>query len=171
MSVELMNDKSFRDSLEKAARTSKLNINTAGMVSVLRPDSTLLIAPIREFDSSPASELPKGVNTAFAYINSPSRKVPAGYYTLRISAAAPKVGVVPGTLEYVDSHGKTAGKSDIQVDIKSMSLPHPPAFPHSVVSVESRQQGTQSDAAAPAIAQFEVVIVCCPNGYCWFEKQ
>src|SRR4051812_45236958 len=139
MSVELLNDNTFRDSLEKAARRSKVNINTQGMVSVLRADSTLVIAPIREFDRSPATELKKGVNSAFAYIDSADRKIPAGFYTLRVTADGPALGAVSGTLEYVDSRGETASKSNVQLDIKSLTVPNPPAFPHAVISVETRQ--------------------------------
>lgn len=168
MSVELLDDRTFKESMEKAAGRSKVNINTLGMISVLRADSTLVIAPIREFDASPASELKKGVNSAFAYINSPDRNVPPGYYTLRIRADMVKVGEVPGTLEYVDARGHIANRSNIQLDIKSLTLPNPPAFPHAVVNVESRQP-MQADGHAVAASR-QVVIVCCPNGYCWFER-
>jgi hypothetical protein len=169
MSAELLSDNAFRKSLEKAARRSKVNINTLGMVSVLRADSALVIAPIREFDVSPATELKKGVNSAFAYINSPDRNVPAGYYTLRITADAVKIGAVSGTLEYVDSRGQTANKSSVQLDIKSLTLPNPPALPHAVINVESRQVAHTGDLALTPLR--DTVIVCCPNGYCWFEKK
>lgn len=169
MAVELPTHNTFGESLEKAAKDSKININTLGMVSLLRADSTLVIAPIREFDVTPASELKKGVNSAFAYIDSPDRNVPAGYYTLRVTADAPQIGEVPGTLEYVDSRGQTANKSSVQLDIKSLTLPHPPALPHTVINVESRRVAHAGDLALTALR--DTVIVCCPNGYCWFEKQ
>ena len=169
MSVELLDDNALRESLEKAARRSKSEYQYSGNGHVLRADSTLIMAPIREFDVSPATELKKGVNSAFAYINGPGRNVPAGYYTLRITADAVKIGTVSGTLEYVDSRGQTANKSSVQLDIKSLTLPDPPAFPNAVINVESRQVTHTGDLALTALR--DTVIVCCPNGYCLFEKQ
>ena len=169
MSTELLDDHLFKESLEKAARHTKVNVNTMGMVSILRADSTIVIAPIREFDVSPATELKKGVNSAFAYVNSPDRNVPAGFYTLRVSAVDVKLGEVPGTLEYVDSRGHVANKSAIQLDIKSLTVPASSVLTHSVINIESRQVAHAGELTP--VSRGEIVTVCCPNGYCWFEKK
>ena len=70
-----LDDYVFRTSLEKAARRGKIKINASEIVTVLRTDSTLFMAPIRELDVIPISELPKGVNGSFDYIDRPARNI------------------------------------------------------------------------------------------------
>lgn len=167
MNSDQLNHNVFKNSLEEFAKEKGEKINTLGMLSVLRADSTIIVAPLRSFDTSPATDLKKGVDSAYAFINSPERAIPAGFYTLRVSAETVQVGEVPGTLEYVDAHGKTVKRSAIQLDIKSLTVPQPPAFPHSVASVTSKD--AHDGGLTPAI-QTDPIIVCCPNGYCWFER-
>jgi hypothetical protein len=69
MTLEL-DDNVFRTTLEKAARRNRLDINTSEMLTVLRCDSTLILAPLREFDATPATALRNGVDSLFAYIDS-----------------------------------------------------------------------------------------------------
>lgn len=164
MKHDALNNSVFKKHLENYAKERKEQINTRGMLSFLREDSTVIVAPLRSFDASPATNLPRGVDSAYAYIDSPERGIPAGFYTLRVSAKTVQLGTVPGTLEFVDTHGKIARRSDIQIDITSLTLPEQPAFPHSIVSM-----GNQDTHAASL--QADLVIVCCPkNGYCWFER-
>ena len=101
MTLELNADR-FRTSLEQAASSSKLRINSEEMITVLHAKSTLVMAPLRDFDGSPATELHKGVDSVFAYVDSPDRGIPAGFYTLRVTANPTEVGEAEGTVEYVD---------------------------------------------------------------------
>jgi hypothetical protein len=168
-----LDDNVFRKTLERAARRNRLDINASEMLTVLRCDSTLILAPLREFDVTPATALRNGANSLFAYIDSAARGVPAGFYTLRVKAEAIKVGEVPGTLEYVDSRGQVVRQSSIQLDIESLTVPDPAPFPHAVVGVggvEAAHQANSTPTRAQAV-QDDIVIVCCPNGYCWFEKK
>jgi len=172
MSGNILNHGVLKASIEEAAKGKGITLNTDGMFSVFRADSTIVVAPIREFDTSPATELKHGVNSAYAYIDSPKRNVPAGFYTLRVSAEAVKVGTVTGKLEYVDSHGKAVKTAPVEFDIKSLTLPNPPAFPHSIVSVGNHAdpQTPVAGGVTPAFQTDDPIIVCCPNGYCWFER-
>ena len=166
MALEL-DDDIFRQALEKAARRRKVRINTTEMLTVLRGDSTRIMAPIREFDVSPATELPNGVDSVFAYIDSPDRAIPAGSYTLRVTAGAIKVGEIPGTVEYVDCRDQVIHKAGVQVDVDSLTLPDPPPFPHAVIGLKGHDKDQDHHSLAP---RDDMVIVCCPNGYCWFER-
>jgi len=164
----ILDDEIFRHSLERAARRAKVQINTSEMITVLRADSTFIIAPLCDFDVSPATELPNGVDSAFAYIDSPDRQVPPGYYTLRVRTDAAEVGELPGTVEYVDRRGQVVSQVGVQVEVESLTLLDPPPFPHAVINLESRV-ATQGELSL--VRRADVVIVCCPNGYCWFEKR
>lgn len=164
MTHAALNNSIFKKHLGDFAKERKQQINTHGMLAFLRDDSTIVVAPLSSFDTSPATDLPHGVDSAYAYIDSPKRAIPAGFYTLRVSAENVELGTVPGTLEFVDAHGKVAKRSAIEIDITSLTLLEQPASPHSIVSMSSQ------DTHAASL-QAELVIVCCPkNGYCWFER-
>lgn len=167
-----LDDDIFRHSLERAARRCKVRINTDEMLTVLRADSTLIMAPLREFDVAPATELRNGVDSVFAYIDDADRGIPAGFYTLRVTADATEVGEIAGTVGYVDGRGEVMHKADVQVDVESLTLPDPAPFPHAVIGLrgESVDQDHRSLASAAAAARSDMVLVCCPNGYCWFER-
>ncbi|HLK73274.1 MAG TPA: hypothetical protein VKU77_06455 [Streptosporangiaceae bacterium] len=170
MTLEL-DDNVFRTTLERAARRNRLDINTSEMLTVLRCDSTLILAPLREFDATPATALRNGVDSLFAYIDSAAKGIPAGFYTLRVSSDEVKLGEVSGTLEYLDSRGQVTGRSSIRLDIKSLTVPEPPPFPHAVVSVSGVEPAEQTNSGTTRTDDGDLVIVCCPNGYCWFEKK
>lgn len=174
MTLELNADR-FRTSLEQAATSSKLRINSDEMITVLHAKSTLVMAPLRDFDTSPATELHKGVDSVFAYVDSPDRGIPAGFYTLRVTANPTEVGQTEGTVEYVDPRGKVVHKSGAEVDVHSLSLPDPMPFPHAVISLRGRDADADHHSLAAQATgvqtNFETVIVCCPNGYCWFERK
>ena len=165
----------FRKALDKAATSSKRPINTAEMITVLRDKSTVVMAPLRDFDVSPATELHKGVDSVFAYVDSPDRGIPAGFYTLRVKAHAIEVGEIDGIVEYVDLNGRVALKSGAHIDVHSLTLPDPMPFPHAVINLQGQDAAEDHHSlAAQAVGvqtYFETVIVCCPNGYCWFEKK
>jgi hypothetical protein len=116
-----LNVNMFRTALEKAAATSKMRINSAEMITMMRAKSTLVMAPLSDFDTSPATELPKGVDSVFAYVDSPDRGIPAGFYTLRVTADPTTVGEIDGTVEYVDLRGRVIRKAAAHVDVHSPS--------------------------------------------------
>src|SRR4051794_26843885 len=117
MKHDALNHNVFKKSMEEFAKDKGQPVNTQGMLSFLRDDSTLIVAPLRTFDTSPATELKHGVDSAYAYVDSPARGIPAGFYTLRISAKTVQIGEVPGTLDFVDAHGKSVKQSPIVIDI------------------------------------------------------
>ena len=166
-----LDDNVFRTTLERAARRNRLDINTSEMLTVLRCDSTLILAPLRAYDATPATALRNGVDSLFAYIDSAAKGVPAGFYTLRVSSDEVKLGEVPGTLEYVDSRGQVTARSSIRLHIKSLTVPEPPPFPHAVVSVRGVEPAEQTNSGTTRTDDGDLVIVCCPNGHCWFEKK
>jgi len=139
------------------------------MVTVLRPHSTFILAPVRGFDASPATDLPHGVDSAFVYIDNPEQDIPTGFYTLRITAEDVKVGAVTGTVKYLDRRGHVAHEASIQLDVASLTVPDLKPFPHTVISLESRAAHPAMFGMA-AVKSADEKIVCCPNGYCWFER-
>ena len=176
MALELNADALQDRRSRQAATSSKLRINSEEMITVLHAKSTLVMAPLRDFDTSPATELHKGVDSVFAYVDSPDRGIPAGFYTLRVTADPTEVGEIEGTVEYVDSRRKGGAQVRARtVDVHSLSLPDPMPFPHAVISLQGRDADEDHHSLAAQATgvqtNFETVIVCCPNGYCWFERK
>ena len=94
---------------------------------------------------------------------------------LRVTADPTKVGEIEGTVEYVDSAGKAVHKSGPHIDVHLLTLPDPMPFPHAVISLQGRDANEDHHSLAAQATgvqtNFETVIVCCPNGYCWFERK
>ena len=74
---------------------------------------------------------------------------------------------MPGAVEYVERRGQVKHEAGVQVDVASLTLPDSPAFPHAVIGLKGHDEGQDHPSLAP---QKDVVIVCCPNGYCWMER-
>lgn len=161
VSSQLLDDERFSTALEKAARRGRVQINTSEAATVLRADSTVAIAPVREFDMTPATELRTGVDVAFAYIDVPSPTVPAGYYTVRVTADVTEVGETRGTAELVDARGRVSHELAARVDVRSLTLPDPRPFAHTAINLENRVANEDlTPTARPSI----IIIIVCPNG-------
>lgn len=157
-----LDDDAFRKSLEAAARRSRVRINTDEMVTAMRADSTLVIAPVREFDTTPATDLREGADVAFAYFDGPNPGVPTGYFRVRVTAPVTKVGKVTGSAQLVDRRGDVVVELPVEVDVKSMTLPDPRPFPHTGLNVESRFADPGSFPPDPQAKL--IIVILCPNG-------
>lgn len=140
--------------ISRAAGYLGVQVETENMVSVSQGGATLSTATIRSWRSTPATELPNGVNYAVAYLNSPGQRFPAGYYTLRAFANPHGVGQVEGRVQVIDATGRTVNEVPATIDISSMTVP------------------PGADRFAPTIGIVGIPIAPQPNGpYCrWGNK-
>lgn len=160
--TQVLDDELFGKALQAAARRSKVRINTEEMVTALRADSALAIAPVREFDRTPATDLPDGTDVAFLYLDNNDPKIPAGFYRVRVSAPVTQLGKVRGTTQLIDRQGRVALELPADVDVKSMTLPDPRPFPHTGINVETRF--ADPDSFPPDPQPLLIVVIICPNG-------
>ena len=165
--------------MARAAARAGVSVNLDSLTQGTGNGATVVIGSITGMESIPATELPGGVNAAFAYLDLPTGpggaqpNIPAGYYTFRVSASSQTVGEalkasggvppdtttpdgrpsVPGAkVELIDAQGKVAAVIPGQLGVFSATVPP-----------EAARQRTLVE---PTIgAQYINVWIVCPNGW------
>ena len=165
--------------MARAAARAGVSVNPASLTQGTGNGATVVIGSITGMEGIPATELPDGVNAAFAYLDLPDGpggvqpNLPAGFYTLRVSASSETVeealkasgGVPPDTtgptgrpsvpgvkVELVDAQGKVA-----------MAIPGQLAVFSATVPPEAAKQRTLVE---PIIgARYITVWIICSNGW------
>jgi|SRR4051794_10221038 hypothetical protein len=165
--------------MARAAARAGVSVNLDSLTQGTGNGATVVIGAITGMESIPATELPRGVDAAFAYLDLPTGpggaqpNLPAGYYTFRVSASSQTVdealkasgGVPPDTtspdgrpsvpgakVELVDARGQVAAVIPGQLGVFSATVPPDAAKQRTLVE--------------PVIgAQYILVWVVCPNGW------
>lgn len=140
-----------REALAQASSRARVQIHAQETVGLFGAEGALVAAPVAGWERIPATELPKGVNFGFAYLEGAG--VPAGYYTLRAFAEPTDVGTVPARVELVNEQGEVAGELRATAEIHSMRVPQTLRFERTVIVTQP-------------IERINVIWFRCPNGVC-----
>jgi hypothetical protein len=157
-----LDDDAFRYALDKAARQRRIDVNTNQLVTSLRRDSTVAVAPLRAFDVTPATALTAGADAVLAYIDLPHPNLPPDFYTIHVRANVTDVGELDGTAEFVDRRGHVPHRVKARVNVHHLSVPDPLPFPHTLINLESRI--ADPDEFRPEPQHSVIVLIRCPNG-------
>jgi hypothetical protein len=133
-------------------------VRTEAMLNLAQGGASLSTAPAANFETIPATELPRGVTFAVATVDSPDQGVPKGTYALRAFAEPRQVGTVEGRVQLVDAGGRVAGELPARIEIESMSLP-------SVMSGVRTSIFLQHERLAGHCNLNYETCYCCENGY------
>jgi len=144
--------------LSQAGERLGVPVQTERMVHFAQAGAALSTAPAANLDTIPATELPRGVNVAVAYVDSPGANVPTGFYTVRAIADARQVGTIEGRVQLVDARGRVASESPASFDIQSMTIPDRRTIDVTTVSLSSIRLAGHCNAA------YETCY-CCTNGW------
>lgn len=147
------------DQLQQAAKAANVKINSDEIFSMTRGKEAFAIAPIAGLEQTPATELRKGVDIAFAYFATDNPKVPAGYYTLRAQTDDVKVGNVAAKIHLLDRSGKAVAVVTGEAEIHSLTVPASAASQRTFVTVAVPRTG-------PVVLEPIRYWVKCPNGFC-----
>ena len=165
--------------MAKAASRAGVSVNLDSLTQGSGNGASLVIGSISGLEKVPATQLPDGVDTAFAYLDLPTGpggarpRVPAGYYTLRVTASQETVdealkasgGVPPDTtspagrpgvpgaeVELIDVHGDVVAVVPGELAVFSPVVPADQISPRTMVE--------------PIIgARYIIVWIICPNGW------
>lgn len=165
--------------MARAAARADVSVNLDSLTQGTGNGATVVIGSITGMERIPATELPRGVDAAFAYLDLPAGpggvkpNLPAGYYTFRVSASMQTVeealkasgGVPPDTtspegrasvsgaeVELIDAQGRIAAVVPAQLGVFSLTVPP-----------EAARQRTLVE---PTIgARYINVWIVCPNGW------
>lgn len=111
------------EEIQKAGERLGVPVETENMLNLSQAGATLMTATARSWRATPATDLPRGVNYAVAYLDSPGQTFPAGYYTLRAFAEPRGIGTVPARIQVIDAGGRVATEVAGTIDVASLTVP------------------------------------------------
>jgi hypothetical protein len=150
--------KTHADLIRQASERLGVPIRTERMVTVSQGGATFLTAPAANLESVPATELPRGVDVAVAYLDSPGQTYPAGFYILHGVANAQQPGTVEGRIQLLDANRRVAGDIPARFEIFSMTLPDRPERLITNVSFHSSRLAGHCNPNTETC-------YCCTNGW------
>lgn len=165
--------------MARAGARAGVSVNLDSLTQGVGNGATLVIGAINGMEGIPATDLPRGVDAAFAYLDLPDGpggvkpNLPSGFYTFRVSAGLRTVeealkasgGVPPDTtsfegrpsvpgaeVELIDAQGRVAFVVPARLGVFSLSVPP-----------DATKQRTLVE---PTIgARYINVWIVCPNGW------
>lgn len=111
------------EEIRKAGDRLGVPVETENMVSFAQSGTTFTTATARAWRTTAATELPRGINFAVAYLDSPGQRFSPGFYTLRAFAEPRGVGTVPGRIQVINAAGEVAGEVAAAIDVRSLTVP------------------------------------------------
>ncbi|QSQ19147.1 hypothetical protein JY651_27785 [Pyxidicoccus parkwayensis] len=148
-----------RSDLIAAADKAGVKLNVEEIVTASSKDVTFVGTSIEGFEQVPATDLPKGVDAGFVYLDAPASGIPAGFYRLNAHANKEDVqkGTYPGTVGFIGADGKEVARVAATMETSSLTVPNP--LPYARTRLETRI-GTQN----PERQDIIIIIIHCPNG-------
>jgi hypothetical protein len=150
------------EEIRKAGDRLGVPVETENMVSFAQSGTTFTTATARAWRTTAATELPRGINFAVAYLDSPGQRFSPGFYTLRAFAEPHGVGTVAGRIQVINAAGEVAGEVPATIDVRSLTVPPEAAITAPTIAVV----GVPVPAAVdPTKCKYgNKICYCCTNG-------
>ncbi|MCY1023641.1 hypothetical protein [Pyxidicoccus sp. MSG2] len=145
--------------LIEAADKAGVKLNVEQIVTASSEDVNFVGTSIQGFEQVPATDLPKGVDAGFVYLDAPRSGIPAGFYRLNAHADEKDIqkGTYQGTVGLIGADGKEVTRLAATMETSSLSVPNP--LPYARTRLETRI-GTHN----PERQDIIIIIIHCPNG-------
>ncbi|MFP2911041.1 hypothetical protein ACLESD_39605 [Pyxidicoccus sp. 3LFB2] len=149
-----------REQLIKAAEEAGVKLNREEIVTASSKDVNFVGTSIEGFEQVPATDLPKGVDAGFVYLDAPATGIPAGFYRLNAHANEEDIqkGTYQGTVGLIGADGKEVARMPATMETSSLSVPNP--LPYARTRMETRVGGIGS----PDRHEIIIIVIHCPNG-------
>lgn len=140
-----------------AASAAGVAVHLDQLVTVSTQGATVAATTVQGYEQVPATDLPKGVDAGFLYLDAPSSGIPTGFYTVRASAKAGdvRVGDFDGTVQLVSKDGRVAAELPAKMDAFSLSVPAELPSPRTTVDTSARRRWNEN---------YIIIDYWCPNG-------
>jgi hypothetical protein len=151
--------------LAESARKAGVPIDTEETVTATAPGLRIAATSVQGFEHAPATDLAKGSDMGYLFIDAPGSGLATGGYLLRASADASdiRLGEFPAKVELVDAQGKVVQTLESRVDAWSLTVPETLAYPRTRVGIEVHQETDPSGPGEARIIRVDVYYDC-PNG-------
>jgi hypothetical protein len=149
-----------KSDLIAAADKAGVKLNVEQIVTASSEDVTFVGTSIEGFEQVPATDLPKGVDAGFVYLDAPKSGIPAGFYRLNAHADEKVIqkGTYQGTVGLIGADGKEVTRLAATMETSSLSVPNP--LPYARTRLETRIGGQTT----PDRQDIIIIIIHCPNG-------
>jgi hypothetical protein len=147
------------DWLWEAANTARVSINREQTVTASAPGVSFAGTSVAGFEQVPATQLPRGADAGFIYLDAPTSGIPAGYYRLNARAANPQLGTYEGTVSLISMEGKEVARVPATMETWSMEVPRP--LPYAQTAMDVHVSHDPSTGGEPSRI---IIIIYCPNG-------
>src|SRR5690349_3270637 len=107
----------------QAGKRLGVPVRTERMVHLAQGSVSWFAASVANLESTPATELPRGVNIGVAYFDLLGQKFPKDFYKIRAFANVKQVGRFEGKAQLINDQGAIVGELPATVEVKSMTLP------------------------------------------------
>jgi hypothetical protein len=148
-----------------SAEERGIAIDTSDALSLFNGKVGMVAAPIESFARVPATDLPRGVDAAFAYFSA-RRDLPAGFYTLRVTAPDVRLGENAGAVQFLDSSGKVVAERKATILVHSLTVP-----PNAVERVRIVNSTVLGTPGADEVASAQVWILCSNGQWICFDDE
>jgi len=159
--ADRLRDRLVQDFVRAADRAGS-PVRADEVFTIVRKSATFITSPLRGYERMPATELARGVDFAYAFVDAPKSGIPVGHYKLRAFARNIRLGEIHGRVEFVNADGVVVKRVPATMQIKSMRVPQPLPFPHT--EILGGIQPTGQSIIAPSQAIDIYVWELCPNG-------
>lgn len=158
---ERLRDRLVRDFVAEANRAGS-PVRADEVLTIVRKSATFITSPLRGYERIPATELARGADFAFAFVDAPKSGIPEGHYKLRAFAPNVRLGEIRGRVEFVNANGIVVKRVPATLRVKSLRVPSPLPFPHTRILGGIQNAG--ANVIEPDQATDIYVWVLCPNG-------
>lgn len=109
------------EAMRRAGQRLGIPVQTDRMAYFAQNGATLVTAPAANLETIPAANLDRGVYLGVAYVEVPGRRIPAGFYGLRVFPDSQRTGTAEGRVQLVGTDGRVAVEVPATVEVRSMA--------------------------------------------------
>jgi hypothetical protein len=155
-----------REHVEKVMRRSAaragLRVETAGMSILTRGELMAVAAATSGLERIPATELVRGIDTGYIYLNGASHLDP-GFYRVRVTTRTAHLGENEGVIQLYDQIGNPVWSDPTLLHVASLTLPDRPEGFLARTSI-GIHDADPFDPFDPRPCAFRICFLC-SNGY------
>jgi len=147
----------------QAGKRLGVPVRTERMVHLAQGSVAWFAASAANLESTPATELPHGVNLGVAYFDLLDQKFPKDFYKIRAFANVNQTGRFEGRAQLINDKGAIVGELPAMVEVKSMTLPERAASGSTNLTVCTGAACNIGGGTPPAVGFW----ICfeCSNGF------
>jgi hypothetical protein len=109
------------EAVRRAGQRLGIPVQTDRMVYFAQNGATLITAPAANLETIAAASPDRGLYLGVAYVEVPGRRIPDGFYGLRVFPDSQRTGTSEGRVQLVGTDGRVAAEVTAIVEVRSIA--------------------------------------------------